>query len=155
MERSLIQVPYSSLECLSGSGYIGKAAVWPGSAFRVPTGCLNLVPSMCSIFGPITFCFLEALPFREGRLPGNLLIFTALLPVTQGTVSIPVFNMGTEDQWLHPRTILGSLHVVDPTSGPSTDDDKNHVCPNSRSQYQSPHRFFVLTMAKLFPIRAA
>ncbi|KAL2088289.1 hypothetical protein ACEWY4_015188 [Coilia grayii] len=112
-----------SLERLSDSGYLGKAVVQPGPALRVPAGCLKFVPVTCSILGSITSCFLEPLLYGEGRLPSNLLISTALLPVTRGKVNIPVVNVGTEDQWLYPRTTLGSLHVVELTSGRTTAGD--------------------------------
>ena len=69
-------------------------------------------------------CFLEPLPYGEGRLPVHLLISSALLPITQGKVNVPVVNVGTEDQWLQPRTTLGTLHIVDPTSGDGTGDEQ-------------------------------
>ncbi|XP_041967264.1 uncharacterized protein K02A2.6-like [Alosa sapidissima] len=104
------------LERLSSSGCIGKAVVQPGPALRIPAGCLKFVHATCSLVpGPVTSCFLEPLPYGEGRLPSNLLISSALLPITQGKVNVPVVNVGTEDQWLQPRITLGTLHIVDPT----------------------------------------
>ncbi len=38
---------------------------------------------------------------------------SALLAVHQGSVEIPVVNVGTEDVWLQPHIQLGELHVVD------------------------------------------
>ena len=114
-----------SLEHISGSGCIGKAVVQPGPTLRIPAGCLKFVQATCSLVpGPIMSCFLEPLPYGEGRLPVNLLISSALLPITQGKVNVPVVNVGTEDQWLQPRTTLGTLHIVDPTSGDGTGDEQ-------------------------------
>lgn len=53
-------------ERLCGSGYIAKAVIQPGHALRVHAGCLKFVPATCSIFGSITSCFLEPLPYGEG-----------------------------------------------------------------------------------------
>lgn len=104
------------VERLSSSGGIGKAVVQPGPALRIPAGCLKFVNATCSLVpGFITSCFLEPLPYGEGRLPPNLLISSALLPIAQGKVNVPVVNVGTEDQWLQPRITLGTLHIVDPT----------------------------------------
>lgn len=30
-----------------------------------------------------------------------------------GTVHVPVVNVGQQDQWIKPRTTLGQLHMVD------------------------------------------
>lgn len=48
----------------------------------------------------------------------NLLISTALLSVSKGTVNVPVVNVGQEDQRVRPRTVQGTLHLVDVNSSP-------------------------------------
>lgn len=66
------------------------------------------------------------------HLPAGVLVSSALLAVHQGSVEIPVVNVGTEDAWLQPHTQLGELHVVDPLqSGSSLHleevDDQNPI----------------------------
>lgn len=115
-----------SWERISNSGCIGQAAVQPGPSLRVPAGCLQFIPATCSLaVGAIKSCLLEPLPYGEGRLPANLLISAALLSITQGRVQIPVVNVGTEDQWLQPRTVLGTLHITD--SPPQSDTENDHM----------------------------
>lgn len=115
-----------SWERISNSGHLGRAAVQPGPTLRLPAGCLQFVPATCSLaVGAIKTCLLEPLPYGEGRLPANILISAALLPITQGRVQIPVVNVGTEDQWLHPHTVLGTLYVTD--SPPASDTEADHM----------------------------
>lgn len=140
-----------SLERLSDSGHLGKAVTQPGSALQVPAGCLKFVLATCSIFSSITSCFLEPLPYGEGRLPSNLLISTALLPVTQGKVNIPVVNVGTEDQWLHPRTTLGNLHVVDLGSEPKSEVEHTAFVQATEVGNIAPIDFATLQWPNLSP----
>ncbi len=48
----------------------------------------------------------------ESGLPAGLLASPALVPVTRGTVYIPVVNVGISDAVLYSNTLLGSLHGV-------------------------------------------
>lgn len=46
------------------------------------------------------------------QLPGNLLVPTAYLSVTCGSVQVPVINIGKQDQWLWLKTMLEELHMA-------------------------------------------
>ncbi|KAL0154049.1 hypothetical protein M9458_050649 [Cirrhinus mrigala] len=96
------------------TGYVGPARVQKGPAVRVPAGTLKLVPATCHQGLGATFntCFLEPVSFVDGRLPGDLLVPSACLAVTSGMVNVPVVNVGSQDRWLWPKTILGELHIV-------------------------------------------
>ncbi|KAL0185385.1 hypothetical protein M9458_021082, partial [Cirrhinus mrigala] len=48
----------------------------------------------------------------ESGLPAGLLASPALVPVSRGTVYIPVVNVGMIDVVLYPNTLLGTLHGV-------------------------------------------
>lgn len=96
------------------TGYVGLARVQRGPAVRVPAGTKKLVPATCHQGLGTTFnaCFLEPVSFVEGRLPGDLLVPSACLSVNCGVVKVPVINVGSQDRWLWPKTVLGELHIV-------------------------------------------
>ena len=103
------------LEHLLQTGCVGEAVALPGPAIRIPAGSLKFVQATCNQ-GPgpaLDKVMLEPLPYGKGHLPVNLLISSALLEVSRGTVNIPIVNVGEEDQWLKSRTVLGSLHLAD------------------------------------------
>lgn len=95
------------------TGRVGEAVSLPGRATRIPAGSLRFVQATCKQGPALKTVLLEPLSYGEGNLPTNLLISSALLSVSRGAVSIPVVNVGEEDQWLKPRTVLGTLHLVD------------------------------------------
>ena len=103
------------LQHLLQTGCVGEAVALPGPAIRIPAGSLKFVQATCNQ-GPgpaLDKVMLEPLPYGKGHLPVNLLISSALLEVSRGTVNIPIVNVGEEDQWLKSRTVLGSLHLAD------------------------------------------
>lgn len=103
------------MERLLQTGHVGEAVTLPGPAIRIPAGSLQFVQATCNQ-GPgpaLGTVLLEPLPYGEGRLPMNLLISSALLTVSRGTVNVPVVNVGEEDQWLRSKTVLGTLHLAD------------------------------------------
>ena len=103
------------MERLLQTGCVGEAVALPGPATRIPAGTLQFIQATCNQ-GPgpaLDSVMLEPLPYGKGHLPVNLLISSALLAVSRGTVSIPIVNVGEEDQWLKGRTVLGTLHLAD------------------------------------------
>lgn len=102
------------LERTLETGYVGPARVQKGPAVRVPAGTMKLVLATCHQGLGTTFnaCFLEPVSFVEGRLPGDLLVPSACLSVACGVVKVPVINVGSQDRWLWPKTVLGELHIV-------------------------------------------
>ena len=106
---------YQQMDRLWQTGHVGEAVTSPGPAIRIPAGSLQFVQATCNQ-GPgpaLGTVLLEPLPYGKGRLPMNLLISSALLTVSRGTVNIPVVNVGEEDQWLRSKTVLGTLHLAD------------------------------------------
>lgn len=93
---------------------VGLARVQKGPAVRIPAGSMRLVPATCyqQLGYVLPSCLLEPLSFVEGQLPSDLLVPAARLSVTSGVVRIPVINVGNQDRWLQPKTVLGELHVV-------------------------------------------
>lgn len=65
----------------------------------------------------------EALRWSDDRerpsLPADLLIPCSLVANGEGTVYLPLVNIGTLDRWLRPHTFLGRLQMV-------------NVCPHSQ-----------------------
>lgn len=121
---SVAQVPGPVFEALQ---QCHQASVYPpvttertvrvrgGRAHRIGAGTLKFVASTCASFGTGRSALFE--PPSSG-LPGGLLASPALVPVSNGTVYIPVVNVGTNDVLLYPRSILGSLAEVYVTSMP-------------------------------------
>lgn len=102
------------IEAANAQGYLGKAKVH-GRAVRVPAGSLKWIRTSCPCTATITLPSVLLEPLATGNhLPAGILVSPALLAVHQGSVEIPVVNVGTEDVWLQPHTQLGELHVVDP-----------------------------------------
>ncbi|XP_041935239.1 uncharacterized protein LOC121697664 [Alosa sapidissima] len=102
------------LERALESGKVGSVRVQPGPAIQVPAGSMKLVPATChpGLGSTLPSALLEPVSFTDGHLPGNLLIPTAYLSVTCGRVQVPVVNIGCQDQWLWPKTVLGKLYVA-------------------------------------------
>lgn len=102
-----------SFEDISGSGHLGRVSIPPGPSVHVPAGSLKFVSATCRQgLGPlVASAFLEP-GEREWQLPPDLIIPTSLLPLGNGTVQVPVVNVGNQDRWLRPRTTLGQLHMV-------------------------------------------
>lgn len=102
------------IETANARGYLGRATV-QGRAVRVPAGSLKWVHMSCPSAACITLPAVLLEPPTSGSyLPAGILVSSALLSVHQGSVAIPIVNVGTEDVWLQPHTQLGELHVVDP-----------------------------------------
>ena len=102
------------LEQTLETGRVGLARVQKGPAVRIPASSMRFVPATChqQLGYILPSCFLEPLSFVEGQLPSDLLVAAARLSVTSGMVRIPVINVGNQDRWLQPKTVLGELHVV-------------------------------------------
>ncbi|KAG7516136.1 hypothetical protein JOB18_023444 [Solea senegalensis] len=86
---------YQQMDRLLQTGHVGEAVTPPGPAIRIPAGSLQFVQATCNQ-GPgpaLGTVLLEPLPYGKGRLPMNLLISSALLTVSRGTVNIPVVNV--------------------------------------------------------------
>ena len=108
------------IEAAKAQGYLGKAKVY-GRAVRIPAGSLMWVYTTCPSAANITLPSVLLEPLATGNcLPAGILVSSALLAVHQGSVDIPVVNLGTEDVWLQPHTQLGELHVVDPLQSESS-----------------------------------
>ncbi|KAL0198417.1 hypothetical protein M9458_006957, partial [Cirrhinus mrigala] len=90
-------------------GQVGRARVRGRYQCRVPGGTMKIITATCSeqcSGGTVLF---EPL---ESGLPAGLLVSPALVPVSRGTVYIPVVNVGMIDVVLYPNTLLGTLHGV-------------------------------------------
>ncbi|KAL0161382.1 hypothetical protein M9458_045107, partial [Cirrhinus mrigala] len=90
-------------------GQVGRARVRGRYQCRVPGGTMKIITATCSeqcSGGTVLF---EPL---ESGLPAGLLASPALVPVSRGTVYIPVVNVGMIDVVLYPNTLLGTLHGV-------------------------------------------
>ncbi|KAI3366509.1 hypothetical protein L3Q82_000640 [Scortum barcoo] len=83
---------------------------------RIPGGVIKLVASTC----PEKFSGQSVL-FEppESGLPAGLLASPCLVQVVQGTVYVPVVNVGTTEVLLYPRTGLGVLSAVQVVSLPT------------------------------------
>lgn len=99
------------MERLQGTGRVGEAASLPDSSIRISAGSLWFVQATCNQNPALNTVLLEPMSYGEGNLPMNLFISSALLSVSRGTVDVPVVNVGKEDQWVKPRTVLGTLNL--------------------------------------------
>lgn len=94
----------------------GRAKVRGKKAWRIPGGVMKVVAATCSVqFSGPTVLF-EPLEFG---LPAGLLASPALVRVVRGTAYIPVVNVGSTDVVLYPRTVVGTLDMVNVVSLPS------------------------------------
>ncbi|KAK0138619.1 hypothetical protein N1851_024847 [Merluccius polli] len=102
------------LEHTLETGKVGQVRVQQGPAVRVPAGSMKLVPATChqGLGAILSSALLEPVSFADGQLPANLLVPTAYLSVTGGSIQVPVINVGNQDQWLRPKTVLGELHMA-------------------------------------------
>lgn len=82
---------------------------------RVLGGTVKMVAATCSALFSGYGTLFE--PIDSG-LPEGLLVSPALVQVTQGTVYIPVVNVGTRDVVLYPRTRLGRIDAASVVSLP-------------------------------------
>lgn len=91
------------------SGQVGCVRVRGRGVCRIPGGTIKLVAATCSAqyFGS-TVLFEPT----ESGLPAGLLASPALVRVIQGTVYVPVVNVGTVDVTLRPTTVVGNLREV-------------------------------------------
>ena len=101
-----------SIELLNEQGYLGKAKV-KGRPVRIPAGSMKFISIVCPSSATTTLPSVLLEPLEDGSsLPAGVLISKALLSVNKGMVEIPVVNVGLQDAWLKPNTLLGALHVV-------------------------------------------
>lgn len=94
----------------SGPVKVGGRRPW-----RVPGGTIKMVAATCS--EQYVGCGMLFEPTDRG-LPRGLLVSPALVQVAQGSVHIPVVNVGFTDILLYPRTMLGQLSRVSMVSLP-------------------------------------
>uniref|UniRef100_A0A8C2FG16 Gypsy retrotransposon integrase-like protein 1 n=1 Tax=Cyprinus carpio TaxID=7962 RepID=A0A8C2FG16_CYPCA len=88
---------------------IGRVRMRGPNACRVPGGAIKLVAATCSgHFAGETVLFEPP----ENGLPAGLLASSALMRVNQGTVYVPVINVGQTDVILFRNVILGTLSSV-------------------------------------------
>ncbi|KAI3368247.1 hypothetical protein L3Q82_007967 [Scortum barcoo] len=87
---------------------------------RIPGGVIKLVASTC----PEKFSGQSVLfePPESGLPAGLLASMPCLVQVVQGTVYVPVVNVGTTEVLLYPRTGLGVLSAVQVVSLPNRRD---------------------------------
>ncbi len=109
------------LERLTDSEFIGSVSIPPGPSICVPSGSFKLVPALCrqGVGSLIPAAFLEPPGIGDWQLPADLLIPCSLVTIGEGTIYVPLVNIGTQDRWLRPRTFLGRLQMVS-------------VCPHSQ-----------------------
>ncbi|KAI3361878.1 hypothetical protein L3Q82_002197 [Scortum barcoo] len=94
----------------------GRAKVRGKKAWRIPGGVMKIVTAICSVhFSGPTVLF-EPL---DSGLPAGLLASPALVRVNRGTAYIPIVNVGSTDVVLYPRTVVGTLNIVNVVSLPS------------------------------------
>lgn len=103
------------LDRVSNSENLGKVAVSPGSSVCVPAGSLKLVKAVCrqGLSPMVSSALLEPVGPDGHQLPSGLLVPSALLPLGDGSVCVPVVNVGVQDVWLKPKTVLGDLHMAE------------------------------------------
>lgn len=103
---------YHAIESLNEQGYLGKAKV-KGRPVRIPAGSMKFISIVCPSSATTTLPSVLLEPLEDGNsLPAGVLTSKALLTVNRGMVEIPVVNVGSQDAWLKPNTLLGALHVV-------------------------------------------
>ena len=146
------------IETANAQGYLGRAKVH-GRAVRVPAGSLKWIHTSCPSAATITLPAVLLEPLTSGNhLPAGILVSSALLSVHQGSVEIPVVNVGTEDVWLQPHTQLGELHVVDPLQSEGSvlieETDDHHtlaVVQQVTAESTPPSDFSTLSWPNLSP----
>uniref|UniRef100_A0A3B1KDF0 Gypsy retrotransposon integrase-like protein 1 n=1 Tax=Astyanax mexicanus TaxID=7994 RepID=A0A3B1KDF0_ASTMX len=122
-----------NLEHISQSGRVGLVRVQQGPAVRVPAGSMAFISAAChdGLGFIVSTGLLEPVSFVDGQLPCDLLVPSALVSVGKGVLQVPVVNVGDQDRWLQPKTVLGELHVVQLMSTPKEvqvhRDDQGHV----------------------------
>lgn len=101
---------------LQTTGRVGSVRVQRGPAVLIPAGSLRFVPADCNqrVGAILSSALLEPLAPGGNRLPADLLIPSAFLPINNGAVSVPVVNVGSQDRWLPAKTTLGDLHLGEP-----------------------------------------
>lgn len=121
---------YQIFDHVSASGVLGRVSVSSGSSVCVPAGSLKFVSAACrqGLAPMVSSAFLEPTRPEGQHLPVGLLVSSALLPMGNGNIWVPVVNVGTQDIWLKPKTILGDLHLADvqPTSRPVSFEKREH-----------------------------
>lgn len=93
----------------------GKVSVRGRGLCRVPGGTIKVVAATCSSQYSGSNVLFEP---TDSGLPGGLLASPAVVPVSEGTVYIPVVNVSTTDVVLYPRTRLGCVSNVSIVSLP-------------------------------------
>ena len=127
----------------------GTVRVRGKQAVRIPGGVMKLVASTCSqgfsgqsvLFDP-----------PESGLPAGLLASPCLVQVLQGTVYVPVVNVGTIEVLLYPRTSLGILSTAQVVSLPAgvTEVEPTLVTISSQTAAPSvPNRIESLDLSTL------
>lgn len=82
------------IDAANAQGYLGHAKVH-GRAIRVPAGSLTWVRTACPSAANIILPSVLLEPLGPGNhLPAGILVSSALLAVHQGSVEIPVVNVG-------------------------------------------------------------
>lgn len=111
--RQALQQCHQTKETPVSSGHV---KVKGGRACRVPGGTMKIVAATCSK----QYLEKETLfePLSRG-LPAGLLASPALVSASNGTVYIPIVNVGTQDVLLYPRTVLGTLTHAHQVSSPT------------------------------------
>lgn len=102
-----------SFEDPSESGQLGRVSTPPGFSVHVPAGSMKLVSAVCrqGICSLVQFTFLEP-GEGEWQLLPDLITPSCLFSIGDGTVCMPVVNVGMQDQWIRPHTTLGQLHMI-------------------------------------------
>ncbi|XP_062375193.1 uncharacterized protein LOC134063614 [Sardina pilchardus] len=105
---------YQHFDRMLDTGRVGPVRVRCGPAVMIPAGSLRFVPAVChqGLGATLSSALLEPLSPGGNRLPADLLIPSAFLPVAHGTVNVPVVNVGSQDKWLWPKTMLGELYMA-------------------------------------------
>ncbi|XP_027861630.1 uncharacterized protein LOC114137209 [Xiphophorus couchianus] len=94
----------------------GRVKVRGKKGCRIPGGVMKIVAATCSdVYAGSTVLF-EPL---ESGLPSGLLASPALVQVIKGTAYVPIINVGTTELVVYPRTVVGTLNVVNVVSLPA------------------------------------
>ncbi|XP_013856495.1 uncharacterized protein LOC106512418, partial [Austrofundulus limnaeus] len=94
----------------------GRVKVRGKKGCRIPGGVMKIVAATCSDGYSGSTALFEPL---ESGLPSGLLASPALVPVIRGTVYVPIINVGLTEVVLYPRTVVGTLNVVNVVSLPA------------------------------------
>ncbi|KAG1928789.1 interleukin-1 receptor accessory protein-like 1-A, partial [Pimephales promelas] len=119
----------------------------PGSSICVPAGSLKFVSATCRQgLGPlIPSVLLE--PAEAGwQLPPDLIVPISLLPMGNGTVQVPVVNVGQVDRWIKPRTLLGEMYLITARSA------NKSICFQEENGTQGPVAFIRSTEVATTPL---